>query len=212
MKSQLSRALATLLIVLFSLSPAWATCGGGGGGGTGGVAGGPRNEGPAPTVYNVPWKIWEARAAPNKGLVLYWFPATNDEVKKSPLKASRILTVYSAQCVSMTVADARTPELKQIIGESAVPVAVLATADGTPINKVENTGGKLKVEQVEKLVEAEMKQRETSLDTQLKSGKRESESRRQGRRDRSAETGCRGELPVPEESKRRGEGIEETGR
>ncbi len=68
MKTQLSRALATILMVLFSLSPAWATCGGGGGGGTGGVAGGDRSEGPAPTVYKVPWKIWEAAAAPNKGL------------------------------------------------------------------------------------------------------------------------------------------------
>ncbi len=38
------------------------------------------------------------------------------------------------------------PELKPIIGDSAVPVAVLATADGAPIKKVENTGGKLKVE------------------------------------------------------------------
>jgi hypothetical protein len=40
MKTQLARALATILIILFSLSPAWATCGGGGGGGTGGVGGG----------------------------------------------------------------------------------------------------------------------------------------------------------------------------
>jgi tetratricopeptide (TPR) repeat protein len=71
----------------------------------------------------------------------------------------------------MTVADAKTPELQPIIVDSAVPVAVLASADGAPINKVENTGGKLKVEQVEKLVEAEMKQRESSLDTQLKDAK-----------------------------------------
>jgi tetratricopeptide (TPR) repeat protein len=171
MKTQLSRALATILIVLFSLSPAWATCGGGGGGGTGGVAGGNRTEGPAPAVYKVPWKIWEARSAPNKGLVLYWFPASNDEIKRSSLLASRILTLYSAQCVAMTVADAKTPELQPIIGDSALPVAVLAGADGSPIKKVENTGGKLKVEQVEKLLEAEMKVRETTLDTQLKDAK-----------------------------------------
>ena len=153
------------------MSPAWATCGGGGGGGTGGVAGGSSGAGPAPTVYNVPWRIWEAKAAPQKGLVLYWFPASNDEVKKSPLKASRILTLYSAQCVSMTVADAKTPELQAVIGDSALPVAVLASADNTPINKVDSANGKLKVEQVEKLVEGEMKQRETSLDTQLKGAK-----------------------------------------
>jgi tetratricopeptide (TPR) repeat protein len=71
----------------------------------------------------------------------------------------------------MRVADAKTPALQPIIGDSAVPVAVLASADGSPINKVENTGGKLKVEQVEKLVEAEMKQRETALDTSLKDAK-----------------------------------------
>jgi tetratricopeptide (TPR) repeat protein len=171
MKTQLSRALATILIVLFSLSPAWATCGGGGGGGTGGVGGGNRSEGPSPAVYTVPWKMWEAHSAPNKGLVLYWFPASNDELKKSSLKASRILTLYSAQCVSMTVADAKTPELQPIIGDSALPVAVLASADGAPIKKIENTGGKLKVELVEKVVETEMKQRETTLDTSLKDAK-----------------------------------------
>ena len=172
MKTQLSRALATTLIVLFSLSPAWATCGGGGGGGTGGVGGGAKGaEGPAPTVYMVPWKIWEARTTPNKGLVLYWFPASNDELKKSSLRQSRILTLYSAQCVTMTVADAKTPELQPIIGDAALPVAILTSADGSPIKKIENTGGKLKVEQVEKVLDAEMKQRETTLDTQLKDAK-----------------------------------------
>ena len=158
-------------MVLFSLSPVWATCGGGGGGGTGGVGGGGRNEGPSLPVYNVPWKIWEARSVPTKGLVLYWFPAPSDNVKKSNLMGSRILTLYSAQCVTMTIADAKTPELQSIVGNSTPPVAVLVNADGSPINKVENTGGKLKLEQVEKLVDAEMKQRESSLDTQLKDGK-----------------------------------------
>ncbi len=171
MKTQLSRALATLLIVLFSLSPVWATCGGGGGGGTGGVGGGGRSEGPAPAVYKVPWLMFEARTVPQKGLILYWFPASNNELKQSSLLGSRILTLYSAQCVAMRVADAKQPELQQIIGDSALPVAVLASADGSPIKKVENTGGKLKVEQVEKVVEAEMKQRETALDTSLKTAK-----------------------------------------
>ncbi|HEV2834888.1 MAG TPA: hypothetical protein VGW58_06200, partial [Pyrinomonadaceae bacterium] len=69
MNTQLSRALAAILIVLFSLSPAWATCGGGGGGGTGGVGGGRSDAGPSPTVYKVPWSMWEARKAPQKGLV-----------------------------------------------------------------------------------------------------------------------------------------------
>src|ERR1044072_1590169 len=171
MKTRLSRALAAILMLIFSLSPAWATCGGGGGGGTGGVGGGGRSEGPEPAVYKVPWKIWEARTAPNKGLIFYWFPASNNEIKNSSLLASRILTLYSSQCVSMTVADSKTPELQSIIGNSAVPVAVLVNADGSPISTVENTAGKLKVDQVEKLVDAEMKQRETTLDSRLKEAK-----------------------------------------
>src|SRR5437867_9288438 len=61
MKTKLSRTLASLLMLLFALSPVWATCGGGGGGGTGGVGGGGSNSGPAPVVYNVPWKMWEAK-------------------------------------------------------------------------------------------------------------------------------------------------------
>src|SRR5919106_3615241 len=171
MNTKFSRALATFLVLLISSSPVWATCGGGGGGGTGGVAGGARNEGPSPPVYMVPWNIWEARKSPNKGLVLYWFPASNKEVEKSSLRASRILTLYSSQCVAMTIADAKQPELQPIAGDSPLPVAVLATADGKPIQKVENTGGKLKVQDVEKVVEGEMKERETALDTQLKSAK-----------------------------------------
>jgi tetratricopeptide (TPR) repeat protein len=171
MNTRLSRALASLLIVLFSLSPVWATCGGGGGGGTGGVGGGNSGMGPAPTVYKVPWKIWEARTVPQKGLVLYWFPASNDEVKKSPLHTSRVLTLMSSQCVTMTVADAKQPELQKIVGDSALPVAVLTTADGAPISKVDSAGGKLKVSDVEKAVESEIKQRETALDEQLKGGK-----------------------------------------
>ena len=171
MNTRFSRALATLLIVLISSSPAWATCGGGGGGGTGGVGGGGANTGPAPTVYKVPWDIWEARKAPNKGLVLYWFPASQTELEKSSLRTSRILTLYSGQCVSMRVGDSKQPELQPILGDSALPVVVLATVDGKQIQKVENTGGKLKAQDVEKVVETEMKQRETALETQLKDAK-----------------------------------------
>jgi len=172
MKLKLSRTLASFLMLLFAISPVWATCGGGGGGGTGGVGGGGSSSGgPATPVYNVPWKAWEAKTAPSKGLVLYWFPASNDEIKKSPMKSSRILTLYSAQCVAMSVADFRAPEMKTLVGESAPPIVVLAAADGTAINKIESTAGKLKVPEVEKAVESEMKQRESVVDEQMKTGK-----------------------------------------
>src|SRR5205814_6043820 len=68
----------------------------------------------------------------------------------------------------MQYADTQLPLADKLIGESKLPVAVLAKADGTPINKIENTNGKLKVSEVEKLVDGEMKQRESSVDAQMK--------------------------------------------
>lgn len=172
MRANLLRGLAILLITLFSISPALATCGGGGGGGTGGVSGGNSGGGgPAPTVYNVPWKVWAPKGPVAKGLVLYWFPLTNDELQRSSLRVSRILTLYSAQCVSMTVGDYRLPEMQKLVGDSKPPVAVLADSEGSTISKVENTNGKLKVDVVEKAVDNEMKQREAALDEKLKGSK-----------------------------------------
>ncbi len=168
MKNQIFRLSAILLLVLFSFQSVWATCGGGGGGGTGGMSSG---SGSAPEVYPVPWKIRGPKDPPAAGLILYWLPTSAEEYKKSSMRLSRILSMYATQCVSMELADYNSPLGQKLIGESKPPVAVLATPDGTPLGKAENQSGILKVDQAEKLVEGEMKQRETALDTQLKEAK-----------------------------------------
>jgi hypothetical protein len=68
----------------------------------------------------------------------------------------------------MEYADGKTANADKLMGDSKLPVAVLAKADGTPINRIENTNGKLKVADVEKLVDTEMKQRKTTVSGQLK--------------------------------------------
>ena len=169
MKTQLYRSIAVALLALFFVQSSWATCGGGGGGGGGGMtsnSGG--GAGPAPPVYVVPWKIRKPTDAPAAGLILYWFPASENEIKNSSLRQSRILSLYAAQCVSMEVADGRVPHADTLIGESKLPVAVLAKPDGSTVNKLENVNGKLKVADVEKLVDTEMKQRESAVDAQMK--------------------------------------------
>jgi tetratricopeptide (TPR) repeat protein len=172
MNTSISRFCAILLLLLFSVQSTWATCGGGGGGGVGGMSGGSGGGGSAPQVYYVPWKVRTPKdPAPSTGLVLYWFPASKDEIQKSSLRASRVLSLYAGQCIAMELADQRIPNADKLLGDSKLPVAVLAKPDGTPVGKLENTGGRLKVEQVEKLVESELKQRESTLDTQLKEAK-----------------------------------------
>jgi tetratricopeptide (TPR) repeat protein len=168
MKTQIYRSIAVALLALFFAQSSFATCGGGGGGGGGGMAnsGGSGGGSNAP-VYIVPWKA--PSTPPAGGLVLYWFPASQKEIDNSSLKQSRILSLYASQCVAMQAAKTdQLPNADKLIGESKLPVAVLAKADGTPINKVENTSGKLKVTDVEKLVDTEMKQREGAVDTQMK--------------------------------------------
>jgi tetratricopeptide (TPR) repeat protein len=119
----------------------------------------------------VPWKIRAPKDPPAKGLVLYWFPASTEELKKSSLRMSRTLSLYAAQCISMELADGQIPNAQKLVGESKLPVAVIATPDGTPVTKVENKDGKLKVEAVEKVLDAEVKTRESALDEQLKDAK-----------------------------------------
>ncbi|MEK6333928.1 MAG: tetratricopeptide repeat protein [Acidobacteriota bacterium] len=167
MKTPFFRSISVALLVLFFAQSSWATCGGGGGGGGGGMSSGGSGGSNAP-VYNVPWKVRKADDKPPAGLILYWFPASLNEIKNSSLRESRTLSLYASQCVSMELADGRIPNAEKLIGESKLPVAVLATPDGAPVNRVENKDGKLKVAEVEKVVDSEMKQRESVLSDQMK--------------------------------------------
>jgi tetratricopeptide (TPR) repeat protein len=167
MKTHLYRSIAVTLLALFFAQSSFATCGGGGGGGGGGTANnGGGGGGNNPPAYNVPW-LTKSTAQPG-GLVLYWFPASNNEVANSSLLHSRQLSIFSQQCVAMQLADTKVANADKLIGESKLPVAVLAKSDGTPINKVENTNGKLKAADVEKLVDTELKQRKAVIAGQLK--------------------------------------------
>src|SRR5262245_39827635 len=157
MKTQIFRSIAVALLALFFAQSSFATCGGGGGGGGGGMSNNTGGGSNAP-VYVVPWKVRKPSDPPAMGLVLYWFPAAKDEMNKSSLRESRTLNMYATQCVSMEWADGHTPNADKLLGDSKLPVAVLAKPDGTAINKIENTNGKLKVADVEKLVDTEMKQ------------------------------------------------------
>jgi len=168
MKNKFARSIAVALLALFFIQSSWATCGGGGGGGGGGTSsnGGGGGGSEAPT-YPVPWKIRKATDKPAEGLILYWFVSGAAEYKNSSLRQSRTLSLYASQCVSMELADDRVPNSATLVGDSKLPVAVLVKPDGTPVTKLENKDGKLKVLDVEKLLSTEMKQRESAIDSQL---------------------------------------------
>ena len=179
MRIQTSRLTALLMVLLLLPTPDWATCGGGGGGGMGGMrSGGPGGgTGGDQQVYQVPWKLVKPDDAPTAGgLVLYWFPSSIEEFQRSSLRNSRSLSLLASQCVTMGVADAGTTLGQKFLTGEKLPVVVLAKSDGTVINKVQNTNGFLKVDQVEKLVESDMKQREETIKEHLKAAKEKAKS------------------------------------
>jgi tetratricopeptide (TPR) repeat protein len=181
MRTQISRLSALFMVLLLLPTPDWATCGGGGGGGMGGMRSTGSSAGPGGAsdqqVYQVPWKMVKPDDAPIAGgFVVYWFPSSVEEFQRSSLRNSRNLSLYAGQCVTMGVADASTSLGQKFLSGEKLPVVVLAKSDGTVVNKVQNTNGFLKVEQVEKLVESEMKQREEMIKQQLKAAKEKAKS------------------------------------
>ena len=131
----------------------------------------------AEQVYNVPWRVRVPELPPVKdGLVLYWLPSSADEVRRSSLRTSRILSLYATECISMEIVDADTPLGKKLVSDDKLPMAVLATPDGSLIGKAENKDGFLRAPQVEKLVEAEYKRRQNQIEQQLKDAKEHAKS------------------------------------
>src|SRR5712692_8550164 len=181
MRNQVSRLSALFMVLLLLPVPDWATCGGGGGGGMGGMRSSGPGGGPGgmadEQVYQVPWKLLKPDDALTAGgLVVYWFPSSGEEFQRSSLRNSRSLSLYASQCVTMGVADASTSLGQKFLSGEKLPVVVFAKTDGTVISKLENTKGFLKVDQVEKLVESEMKQREEAIKQQLKAAKEKAKS------------------------------------
>src|SRR5215831_1023334 len=173
MKSSLThRILSFALIAILLVPQTLATCGGGGGGGMGGggmSGGGGGSTSNSPT-YPVPWKVISTPTL-KEGLAVYWLPASQNELDRSSLLFSQMLSGYASQCVSMGIVDQRTPFGQKLAANDKLPVAFLVQADGTVISKLENKNGRLNVSDVEKIVETEMKKRESALKEKMESAK-----------------------------------------
>ena len=125
----------------------------------------------------MPWKLVKPEDPPiTQGLVVYWFPSSQAELEKSSLRFSRSLSVYAQQCVTMGITDYHNSIGQKFVTGAKPPVAVLAQPDGKLIGKAENKDGFLKVDQVEKLVETEMKAREEGVKRQMDAAKEKAKS------------------------------------
>jgi tetratricopeptide (TPR) repeat protein len=167
-RSLIQRVLSVVMIYVLLAPQSWATCGGGGGGGMGGMGGGMSTQ----QTYQVPWKVIKPEEPPKQGLVVYWFPNDEKELQNSSLRESRTLQLYAQQCVTMGIVDSNNSIGKKYVPDGKVPTAVLVqTSDGAVMGKLENKNGKLAVGDLEKIVESEMKKRESAIKEKMEDAK-----------------------------------------
>ena len=130
-------------------------------------------------VALVPWRVAEPGTTVDAPLVLYWIPASPDEMRRSPLLTSPDLALFSGRCVAMRVVRPNdTTRLVQLAEEGApLPLAVLASGDGEVIGRVGSEDGDGAVDAVEDLVRDELDQRAAEADTLLDRARAKAEAR-----------------------------------
>jgi hypothetical protein len=121
----------------------------------------------------VPWKVIEPGERVDAPLVLFWVPSSRDDLRRSPLLTSDVLTLYSSRCVAMRVvrADDGT-RLANLNVDGELPVAVLADGSGRVLATVEAERGTLSVAGVEEVVRDELDARLSNADALLDEARR----------------------------------------
>jgi len=132
--------------------------------------------GDSPHLSLVPWKVVERADDVRAPLVLFWIPASRDEVRRSELLTSEELTLYSSQCVAMRVvrSDDEATLVKLDIGDE-LPVAVLADSEGHILGRVAGEQGTLAVNEVEEMVREELDRRVSGADALLDDAREKAE-------------------------------------
>jgi hypothetical protein len=119
-------------------------------------------------VTFVPWKVLEPGSEPVKApLVLFWVPASAEEMRHSDLITSYRLAVYSSRCVGMQVV--RTDDHAMMAKLSAardVPLAVLVQGD-REIARLSGASSPLTAAAVEGMVREAIDWREVAVNKAL---------------------------------------------
>jgi hypothetical protein len=107
-----------------------------------------------PQVTFVPWKVLNPGDEPVRAdLILYWIPASRDEMRRSPLLTSRVLATYASQCVGMQVIRPDDVIMIDKLGATGkLPAAVITDSAATVLGCALGEKGALSTAPVEKLL------------------------------------------------------------
>lgn len=124
-------------------------------------------------VSFVPWKVVSPGESVDAPLVLYWIPASAEELRRSPLLTSEELTLFSARCVAMRIVrmdDAG--RLASLEAGPDLPTAILAGPDGEAIARADATD----VAEVERMVRRALEAREQHAEERLDEARRRAQA------------------------------------
>jgi hypothetical protein len=136
-------------------------------------------------VTLVPWKVLNPGGEALKGeLVLYWIPATREEIKRSPMLTSRPLALFASQCVGMQLVRPEDDETIARLSVEQLPAAVMVDANGSVVARVPLVGGALRPADVERAVRETLGARDAATDHLLDDARSRADA---GDRDRAIE-------------------------
>ena len=126
----------------------------------------------AQQVWFVPWKVLEpgVEAKPSL-LAVYWIPASPEELRRSDLLTSRMLSTYSSKCVSMHVVRIDDTERINRFPSTSLPIVVLADGE-RELSRLPNGNGILRATEVEAMVREEFDARAAAVEQALDEARR----------------------------------------
>jgi hypothetical protein len=129
-------------------------------------------------VVFVPWKVLRpGTALPRSPLLLFWIPASRQELRRSELLTSEELARYAAQCVAMVVVQ---PDdhvrIASLRIDGKLPMVLLADADGAVLARLESESGDLPAAEVETMVREALDARSAHFDALLDDAKEKAAS------------------------------------
>ena len=156
------RFLRSFLAVVLLAVPLLAQ-GGRGGPGTGN-----------PDEHLVPWKFQQAGGEIGGGpVVLYWLPASQDELKHSPLLTSRALLDVTSRCVGFEIVTPDdTRSIEKLGATGKLPMAVITDDRGRVVRSIASARGALSASAVDEMVAAELRARDDAVYVALTDAKR----------------------------------------
>jgi hypothetical protein len=129
-------------------------------------------------VTLVPWEVLDPAEPVDAPLVLFWIPATPDELRRSDLLTSYDLTLFSSRCVAMRVVRFNdSARLASLDVGPEVPMVVLTDHEGKVLGRVTADDGELPLAEVEDLVREELDEREAQAEALLDRARDRAEDR-----------------------------------